>query len=300
MYLLTLIAQAEPDVAAIAQKVELFNVSKIATALTIIAIVLVISRVSMATLERLGEGQARRRLLFKKVQSFTRLGLFIMAAYMVVLIFFGGEEENKALIGLGGTLAVAIGFALKDTLSSLMAGILILIDQPFQVGDRVAFGSTYGEVKEIGLRSVRIITLDDSEVSIPNNKFLTEEVSSANAGALDMMVVIQFRIAPTEDFDLAKHLIHEAVLTSRYVFLHKPVVLELKEEMVGIICVTTITARAYVIDARYELAFVTDVTERAKRAFRKHGIRYPHGRQYNFVKDHEENYPADAPGASEL
>lgn len=290
IHLIALIAQAEPDVAAIAQRVEIFNLSKLATALTIIAISLVASRLSVATLERLGEGQARRRLLFKKIQSFTRLGLFILAAYMVVLIFFGGDDESKALIGLGGTLAVAIGFALKDTLSSLMAGILILIDQPFQVGDRVSFGSTYGEVKEIGLRSVRIMTLDDSEVSIPNNKFLTDEVSSANSGALDMMVVLQFRIAPTEDFDLAKHLIHEAVLTSRYVYLHKPVVLELKEELLGILCVTTITARVYVIDARYELDLVTDVTERVKRAFRQHDIRYPYGRQFNFSAQQYELY----------
>ena len=199
------------------------------------------------------------------------------------MTFFGGDGDNKALIGLGGTLAVAIGFALKDTASSLMSGILILIDQPFQVGDRVAFGDTYGEVKEIGLRSVRIVTLDDNEVSIPNNKFLTEAVASANSGALDMMVVIKFHIAVTEDFELAKRLVYEACVTSKYVFLHKPVVINVKDEVTAITYATTISAKAYVIDARYETAFITDVTERVKRAFREHQIYYPYGREYQVL-----------------
>ena len=280
---LTLLAQAEPDVNQIAQAVDLFDFTKITIAAVVIGLGFLVNRAALATLDRMGEGQAKRRLLFKKVQSFTRLGIFVVCGYLLVMTFFGGDGDNKALIGLGGTLAAAIGFALKDTASSLMSGILILIDQPFQVGDRVAFGDTYGEVKEIGLRSVRIVTLDDNEVSIPNNKFLTEAVASANSGALDMMVVIKFHIAVTEDFELAKRLVYEACVTSKYVFLHKPVVINVKDEVTAITYATTISAKAYVIDARYETAFITDVTERVKRAFREHQIYYPYGREYQVL-----------------
>ena len=280
---LTLLAQAEPDVNQIAQAVDLFDFTKITIAAVVIGMGVLVNRMALATLDRMGEGQAKRRLLFKKVQSFTRLGIFVVCGYLLVMTFFGGDGDNKALLGLGGTLAVAIGFALKDTASSLMSGILILVDQPFQVGDRVAFGDTYGEVKEIGLRSVRIVTLDDNEVSIPNNKFLTEAVASANSGALDMMVVIKFHIAVTEDFELAKRLVYEACVTSKYVFLHKPVVINVKDEVTAITYATTISAKAYVIDARYETAFITDVTERVKRAFREHQIYYPYGREYQVL-----------------
>lgn len=279
---LLFLAQANPaDVAELAKKIEFFDFTKITVALVVTLIAYFANRLLGSLLDRMGEGHAKRRLLFKKVQSFMKLGIFILASYLVVITFFGGDEDNKALIGLGGTLAVAIGFALKDTASSLMAGVLVLIDQPFQVGDRVQFGSTYGEVKEIGLRSVRIVTLDDNEVSIPNNKFLTESVASANSGALDMMVVIKFHIAMTEDFDLAKKLVFEACITSRYVFLHKPVVILLKEEVTQIAFSTVISCKAYVIDTRYEMAFVSDVTERVKRAFRVHGIQSPYHREYS-------------------
>ena len=293
-----LVAQGEPDVEQLANTVGLFNVTRLLIAAAIIAIGFIANRVTTAGLDKFGEGQAKRRLLFKKIQSFARLGIFIVCGYLIVMTFFGNDEDNKALLGLGGTLAVAIGFALKDTASSLTAGILILIDRPFQVGDRVQFGDTYGEVKEIGLRSVRIVTLDDSEVSIPNNKFLTESVSSANSGALDMMVVIKFHIAMTEDFELAKKLVYEACVTSKYDYLHKPVTILIKDEVTEVAFATVISCKAYVIDARYEMAFISDVTERAKRAFRRHNIYYPYNREYSVRRtawddwhDNEANNP---------
>ena len=173
-------------------------------AAVVIAVAVIVSRLVSSTLDRLGEGQARRRLLFKKVASITRFVVFVLAFLVLVTNVFSFSQE--ALLALGGTLAVTLGFALKDTVASLFSGILILIDQPFQVGDRITFGEYYGEVKEIGLRTVRIVTLDDNLVTIPTNKFLTEEVASGNAGALDMMVVIDFHIAVDADFADAKQI----------------------------------------------------------------------------------------------
>ena len=88
----------------------------------------------------------------------------------------------EVALAIGGTAAVSLGFALKDLLSSIVAGLIILVDRPFQVGDRVTFDGWYGEITHIGLRSVRLLTLDDTQVTIPNNKFLTDLVASGNAG----------------------------------------------------------------------------------------------------------------------
>lgn len=276
LHQLPIVAQADPEtVAKLAEKANLFDFEKIFWAIVIIGAAILLSHGVQVVLDRMGEGQAKRRLLFKKIASFTRVGIFAAATYMLVMTFFDAEEDKTALLGLGGTLAVTIGFALKDTASSVMAGILILVDQPFQVGDRVTFGDTYGEVTEIGLRSVRIVTLDDSEVSIPNNKFLTEAVTSGNAGELDMMIVIKFFIAMDEDFDVARRIIYEACVTSKYVYLNKPVTITMKDEVTGMSFSTIIQCKAYVIDTRYEKAFETDVTARVKRAFKEHGLRYP-------------------------
>lgn len=281
-----IIAQSSEDMEVLAERVDLLNVVNIITALMIIAIAVVVSRLVTASLERLGEGKATRRLFFMKVLSITRLGIFALAAYLVLATFINFQEDRAALLGLGGTLAVAIGFALKDTASSLMAGILILVDQPFQVGDRIQFGEHYGEVTEIGLRSVRIFTLGHDLVSIPNNLFLTASVASSNAGALVKQVTFTFYISMTSDFELAKKIVKEACITSKYVYLDEPVVINVEDQINDLAFATVILCRAYVIDVRHERRFSSDVMERVKPAFRRHGINYPYAREYS-IQDNE-------------
>ena len=225
-------------------------------------------------LDALAERFTGRRLMVKQLTAIGRFGVVLLTSILVLgsVIRF----SNEALLAVGGSLAVAVGFAFKDLLSSLMAGLILLFDRPFQVGDRIAFEGHYGEVKEIGLRSVRLVTLDDNLVSIPNSQFLTGVVSSANAGALDQQCVFNFYVGCGEDFETARQLVYEAAISSRFVYLDKPVVVVVREGPVeggGERFAVRLALKAYVFDGRYETAFGTDVTERVKRAFRQHGIR---------------------------
>jgi len=254
--------------------IQFLNPGRLVYAITVVVIGVVVSRLVTGFLDRIGEQQTRYRLTMKKVASISRFVIFLITAVIVVTSVFTLNRE--ALLALGGTIAVTVGFALKDTAASLISGILILIDQPFQVGDWISFQGTYGEVKEIGLRSVRVVTLDDNLVSIPTNKFLTESVSSGNAGALDMQVVMDFHIAVDGDFARARRLAYEAAVTSKYVYLQKPVVVLVSDEITNIAFTTRIRVKAYVLDARFEKRFVSDVTERVKTAWRKAGIAPPH------------------------
>ena len=288
--MLPIVAQAPEDMEILAERVDLLDLTNIITAILIVATAMVISRVITATLERLGEGQATRRLFFMKVRSITRLAIFVIAVYLVLATFIDFEEDRTALLGLGGTLAVAIGFALKDTASSLMAGILILVDQPFQVGDRIEFGDHYGEVTEIGLRSVRIFTLDHDEVSIPNNLFLTETVASSNSGELVKRVKFRFYISMTADFEIAKKIVYQACITSKYVYLDEPVSMRVRDEITDLAFATLVQCKAYVIDIRHERRFLSDVMERVKPAFRRHGISYPYRREYSVGDDEWRDY----------
>jgi small-conductance mechanosensitive channel len=276
--MLTVLAQAAPEAATVVETLQAIEVGKLTRALIIIAVGYVVNRLIETSLDRLGHRIPKRRLLLEKISSFARISIFIVGTYLAAATLL--ENRHSAAIGVMGTLAVALGFALKDTVSSVMSGILILIDQPFQVGDRVRFGEFYGEVKEIGLRTVRIITLDDQLVSIPNNNFLTEAVASANDGDLDMMVRIKFHVAISEDADLVKQLVYRACVTSRYVFLNKPVTMRVVDEEVSYTFVTTVTCKAFVVDARFEKAYVSDVTERVKLAFQKHRVESPYARTY--------------------
>jgi small-conductance mechanosensitive channel len=252
------------------------DLDRLPYAILVVIVAVIASRTVRKTLDGLGERIAERRLFFKQVTAISRFSILVVATFMVFGSLLAIGDNREVLLAIIAPGAVAIGLALKDLLASLMAGIILLFDRPFQVGDRVRFGDTYGEVKEIGLRAVRLVTLDDNLVSIPNNRFLNDSVASANAGALHQMCVMDFYIGCNEDFETAKRLVYEATASSRYVYLNLPIVVHLREGPVPdgaerfairLIC------KAYVLDGRYESAFATDVTERVKRAFRQQAIR---------------------------
>ena len=118
-------------------------------------------------------------------------------------------------------------------------------------------------------------TLDDNIVTIPNNKILTEVTSSGNYGALDMQVAVNFYVGADQDVELAERIVREAMLTSRYVFLDKPVVVLVSQEIVADMVVVQLRAKGYVLDTRYEKAFQTDVCKRVLLAFPEYGVLPP-------------------------
>lgn len=255
---------------------EFVHTDRIWIALVIMALGWMTLQLTSRIIDDLGERFTDRRLFFKKAKGLTRFFLYATISMTIALTVLNIGESLWAVLGAVG---FGLTFAFQDIISSLIAGVILLLDEPFQVGDRIAFGDHYGEVTDIGIRSVRLVTLDDNLVTIPNNKFLQDAVASANAGELDCMVVMPFYIGAAEDFQKARRIVAEATTTSRYVYLNKPVVTHIRDEFLGERFVTVLRVKAYVFDARYESAFQTDVTERVKTAFAKQGLRTP-DRQY--------------------
>ncbi|WP_117235435.1 mechanosensitive ion channel family protein [Vibrio maerlii] len=213
------------------------------------------------------------RMPLQKMQSFLQFFIYMTAGVVVFMMSFRINDQILALIG--GTLAVSVGFAMKDLAASFIAGLTVMIDRPFQVGDRVTFEGNYGDITTIGLRSVRMRTLNDDIITIPNNKFLSEVVVSGNYGALDMQVVIPFYIGLDEDIVLARDLIQEAASSSRYIHLPKPVTVLVQQTISENYLAIKLTCKAYVVDTGYEKLFETDITLRVMKEFKEHGIKPP-------------------------
>lgn len=114
---------------------------------------------------------------------------------------------------------------------------------------------------EIGLRSTRIVTPDDSVVSIPNADIVSNSVSNTNSGALDCQVVIEVFLPAKTDIDQVKEIAFKAAISSRYVYLKKPIVVmtanQVHEQNYVMVC----KVKAYVLDIRYEFLLKSDITE---------------------------------------
>lgn len=262
--------QALNDIAALG---ELLNISKLILLISAAVFLWLSNNLLQRLSHRLMEAiPSKRFFILQTTTLISFLWYFIGAYWMIVGIL---HPPKELMLAIGGSAVVATGFALKDIAASLIAGLILLFDRPFQVGDRVAFDDTYGEIISIGLRSVRLSTLDDNLVTIPNARFITEVVSSGNAGELDMMVVCDFHLALDADLNQAQSLIHEAIVTSRYAYLKKSIGFVISEVVIADKLAIRIRAKSYVFDVRYEKAYQSDVVLRVSQLFTQHHIKRP-------------------------
>jgi len=261
------------DSDAVTQFAKVIRWTGVFTSFVVIAVAWIALRLVRDFVDRVSLQFATRRLLLQKTMTIVQFLAYATVSLIVVTLSFRLDDAVLAVIG--GTIAVSVGFAVKDVVASFIAGIMIMIDRPFQVGDRITFGGEYGDVTAIGLRSVRLVTLDDNVVTIPNNKFLSDITSCGNYGALDMQVVMDFYVGVDQDIGAAQEIVQEAALSSRYIHLPKPVVVLVSQVILQSYVAVALRLKAYVLDTKYEKAFVTDVNLRVLEAFRSQEIEPP-------------------------
>ena len=93
----------------------------------------------------------------------------VLVALAIYFMFLAWNIDVTAWLASAGIVGLALSFAAKDTLSNLFAGVSIVMDAPYKTGDYIILDSgERGVVTEIGLRSTRILTRDDIEITVPN------------------------------------------------------------------------------------------------------------------------------------
>lgn len=114
---------------------------------------------------------------------FQNLILLLAIAGAIYLIFSLWGIDMTAWLASAGVAGIAIGFAAKDTLANLIAGVFILADAPYKVGDYVVLDSgERGKVTHIGVRSTRLLTRDDVEITVPNSVMGNSKITNQSGG----------------------------------------------------------------------------------------------------------------------
>lgn len=266
----------EANVESLNEALELFSLTKIALVILGVVTLGVLAKGASSLGESLERRIPSQRLLIAQIVTIASFFIYILGG--IYLLYGVINPPKSLLLATSGTLAVAIGLSMKDLVSSVVAGVILIFDRPFQVGDRVTFEGIYGEITTIGLRAVRLVTLDDSVVTIPNSKFITDAVSSGNFGALDMQVEVNFHVDLASDIKLATEILYETAVTSPYVFLKKPVALVLTELNFARRPAMQIRVKSYVLDVQFEKALQSDLLIRGNDALIAAGIKRPEQR----------------------
>ena len=107
----------------------------------------------------------------------TLLKFFVFSIGVLAALSATGLETSAVLASLG-VVGLTIGFALRDTLSNIISGLLIFIDRPFTIGDLIEIDGKYGQVDRISLRTTRVITPDGKMLAVPNAEVMNKTVTS--------------------------------------------------------------------------------------------------------------------------
>jgi small-conductance mechanosensitive channel len=131
------------------------------------------------------EAQRERFHLFQpRTVPLFEMGIkLLMVGLMIYLFFKIWGIDATAWVASAGIIGIAVGFASRDTLANLISGVSIVADAPYKIGDYIVLDTgERGVVSSLGIRSTRLITRDDVEVSIPNAVIGTAKIVNESGG----------------------------------------------------------------------------------------------------------------------
>lgn len=198
------------------------------------------------------------------------------ALMIVVLLTALGKlgVETTSFLAILGAAGLAIGLALKDSLSNFASGVMIILFKPFKVGDFVTAGGVTGSVTEVGIFNSVFTTGDNQKVIVPNGTITSGSIVNVNANdtrRVDLVVGISY----DDDIKKTKDVLNEIIKSNDKVLMDKGVtvaVSELADSSVNFVVRVWVNTPNY-----WDVKF--DLTEKIKITFDKEGISIPFPQQ---------------------
>lgn len=167
-------------------------------------------RISRLGLRSLAENPDKADVLNSKtLPLFENIAFIFIIGISVYYIFINWNIDMTAWLASAGIIGIAVGFAAKDTLANLFSGVFIMADAPYKIGDFVVLdGGERGEVTKIGIRSTRLLTRDDIEVTVPNSVMGNTKIVNESGGRHEKhRIRVQVGVAYGTDIDLAREIL---------------------------------------------------------------------------------------------
>ncbi len=142
-----------------------------------------------------------RRLSISEAQKFA-LGRFATYTFFAVGIFIGLQSLGvnlSSLVVFGSAIGVGVGLGLQNVVSNFVAGLILLIEQPIRIGDRVETKDTFGDVIKIAARATWIRTNDNVVMIVPNSDFTTNAITNWTANDPQVRLSIPVGVGYSSD-----------------------------------------------------------------------------------------------------
>jgi len=215
---------------------------------------------------------ARRNLNIGVRLAVGTLVRYAIATVGVVVILQAVGIDLSAFAVLAGAVGVGLGFGLQNVTSNFVSGLIILIERPIKVGDRIEIGGISGEVRRIGARATTVVTEENIAVIVPNLQFISERVTNwSHTGPLTAFVV-RVRLGWNTDADLVRRLLMEVATEHPHVLSEPAPEVELLDLRNGLHFVLQVWTTQYL---QGEARLKSELNFAIRDKLRHHGIESP-------------------------
>jgi small conductance mechanosensitive channel len=244
------------------------NLIHLAGAIAVLVIGVILARLLSRWADRaLNNAERLEPTVAKFLSNIIKYVLWVIVAITVLTQF--GVQTTSIIAALGG-LALAVGLALQGTLSNVAAGVMILLQRPFRVGETITAGTVNGTVQAIGLFTTEVLQLDGLYVMVPNNELWNKPIvnfSRMPTRRFELVIGVSY----ADSIDLArKELL--ALVTADPRVLTEPAPVVFVSALTD--TVVRIGVRVWCL-TEHHLAVSWDITEAVKNRFQAAGITIP-------------------------
>jgi MscS family membrane protein len=215
---------------------------------------------------------------------FQNLSLVIICSIGIYLLFSAWNVDMTAWLASAGVIGIAIGFAAKDTLGNLISGVFIMADAPYKIGDYVVLeNGQRGEIRHIGIRSTRLLTRDDVEVTIPNSIMGNTSVINETGGPHEKYRIrVQVSVAYGTDIDeIRSYLLEEADHSTFAVDIPEPRVRFRNFGASGL----EFELLCWINEPELRGRALDDLNSAVYKRFQREGIEIPYSKQDVYIKE---------------
>lgn len=153
-----------------------------------------------------------RHLPIAEGQKFA-LGRFTTYLFFLAGLFIGLQSLGvnlNSLVVFGGAVGVGVGLGLQNVVSNFVAGLILLIEQPIRIGDRIETKETFGDVVKIAARSTWIRTNDNVVIIVPNSEFINNAVTNWTANDPNVRISVPVGVGYSSNPDQVRDLLLQA------------------------------------------------------------------------------------------
>ena len=171
-------------------------------------------------LNKISAGRKERQLIQKStLPLFSNLAIIIIVATAIYFLFIAWGINVSAWLASAGIIGLALSFAAKDTLANLFAGVFILADTPYKLGDYIVLDSgERGQVTHIGIRSTRLLTRDDVEITVPNSVMGNAKITNEAGGpSAKHRIRVKVGVAYGSDIDKVREVLEQIAINNTQV-----------------------------------------------------------------------------------